>query len=189
MEWQTDPEPGGRRLPPDKRELRFEALFDAHREAVRAYLWRRDPELADDVTAETFLVCWRRLDDVPAEPLPWLIGVARNIRLNQRRGDRRRDHLTRRLSSGPLSTPDPAASVGEREAIRAALGRLDERDREVLLLTAWDRLDRDAIAVVLGCTRANVAVRLMRARRRLARELELEDAPAGATTLLSQGGL
>ena len=79
--------------------------------------------------------------------------------------------------------------MGEREAIRAALGRLDERDREVLLLTAWDRLDRDAIAVVLGCTRANVAVRLMRARRRLARELELEDAPAGATTLLSQGGL
>ena len=64
-------------MPPDERETRFEALFDAHREAVRAYMWRRDPELADDVTAETFLVAWRRLADVPAEPLPWLIGVAR----------------------------------------------------------------------------------------------------------------
>ena len=74
---------------------------------MRAYLWRRDPELADDVTAETFLVAWRRLDDIPAEPLPWLIGVARKIRLNQRRGDRRRDQLARRLWREPVATPDP----------------------------------------------------------------------------------
>jgi RNA polymerase sigma-70 factor (ECF subfamily) len=175
-------------LPPDEREARFEALFDQHRDAVRAYLWRRDPELADDGTAETFLVAWRRLDDVPANPLPWLIGVARKVRLNQRRGDRRRDHLNHRLRFDRTSTPDPAADVGERDALWSALARLDERDREVLLLTAWDRLDRDAIAVVIGCTRANVAVRLMRARRRLARELARADAPTERATLLSHGG-
>jgi len=173
----------------DRRETRFTALFDAHREAVRAYMWRRDPELADDVTAETFLVCWRRLDAVPAEPLPWLLGVARNIRLNQRRGARRRGRLEHRLRTEPTPARDPAAVVGERDVIRTALANLDERDREVLLLTAWDRLDRDAIAVVLGCTRANVAVRLLRARRRLARELAVTDTAAGAETLLSHGGL
>lgn len=173
----------------DRREARFTALFDAHREAVRAYMWRRDPELADDVTAETFLVCWRRLDAVPPDPLPWLLGVARNIRLNERRGERRRGHLERRLRTEPAESRDPAAAVGERDAIQAALRKLDERDREVLLLTAWDRLDRDAIAVVLGCTRANVAVRLMRARRRLARELAAADGTAGAETLFSHGGL
>ena len=156
---------------------------------MRAYLWRRDPELADDITAETFLVCWRRLDAVPAEPLPWLLGVARNIRLNQRRGERRRGRLEGRLRTEPAPARDPAAAVSEREAIRAALARLDERDREVLLLTAWDRLDRDAVAVVLGCTRANVAVRFLRARRRLARELAVTDTAAGADTLLSHGGL
>jgi RNA polymerase sigma-70 factor, ECF subfamily len=176
-------------LPDDEREARFTALFDAHRDAVRAYLWRRDPELADDITADTFLVCWRRLDAVPAEPLPWLLGVARNIRLNQRRGARRRGRLEHRLRSEPTPARDPAAVVGERDAIRTALSNLDERDREVLLLTAWDRLDRDAIAVVLGCTRANVAVRLLRARRRLARELAVTDTAAGAGTLLSHGGL
>lgn len=138
-------------MPPDQREAWFEQLFDTRREAVRAYLWRRDPELADDVTAE---------------PLPWLIGVARKIRLNQRRGERRRDQFTRRLVHEPATTPDPTRELGERDALWTALGRLGERDREVLLLTAWDRLDRDAIAVVIGCTRANVAVRLMRARRR-----------------------
>ena len=176
-------------MPDDEREARFTALFEAHRDAVRAYLWRRDPGLADDITAETFLVCWRRLDAVPAEPLPWLLGVARNIRLNQRRGERRRGRLEHRLRSEPGSARDPAAAVGEREAIRTALSNLDERDREVLLLTAWDRLDRDAVAVVLGCTRANVAVRLLRARRRLARELAVTDTAAGADTLLSHGGL
>jgi RNA polymerase sigma-70 factor (ECF subfamily) len=172
-------------LPDDEREARFTALFDAHRD----YLWRRDPELADDITADTFLACWRRLDAVPAEPLPWLLGVARNIRLNQHRGARRRSRLEHRLRSEPTPARDPAAVVGERDAIRTALASLDERDREVLLLTAWDRLDRDAIAVVLGCTRANVAERLLRARRRLACELAVADTAAGAETLLSHGGL
>ncbi|MGH3140270.1 MAG: RNA polymerase sigma factor, partial [Gaiellales bacterium] len=105
----------------DRREARFTALFDAHREAVRAYMWRRDPELADDVTAETFLVCWRRLDAVPPDPLPWLLGVARNIRMNERRGERRRGHLERRLRSEPAESRDPAATVGERDAIQTAL--------------------------------------------------------------------
>jgi RNA polymerase sigma-70 factor (ECF subfamily) len=42
--------------------------------------------MAPDVVAETFLVAWRRLDDVPADPLPWLYGVARRVlaRLSER---------------------------------------------------------------------------------------------------------
>jgi RNA polymerase sigma-70 factor, ECF subfamily len=175
-------------VPDDQREARFTELFDAHREAVRAYLWRRDPELADDATAETFLVCWRRLDAVPAEPLPWLLGVARNIRLNHRRGELRRARLERRLSTEPEPASDPASALGERDAVHAALRKLDERDREVLLLTAWERLGRDEIAAVIGCTRANVAVRLLRARRRLARELAAADS-AGGAPLFSHGGI
>ena len=58
---------------------RFDRLFAAHFDAVRAYAWRRDPATADDVAAETFLVAWRRLEDIPADSLPWLIGVARNM--------------------------------------------------------------------------------------------------------------
>ena len=176
------------RVPDDLREARFTELFDAHRDAVRTYLWRRDPELADDVTAETFLVCWRRLDAVPREPLPWLLGVARNIRLNQRRGEARRARLEGRLRTEPAAVDDPAAALGERDAVHAALRKLDERDREVLLLTAWERLSRDDIAAVLGCTRANVAVRLLRARRRLERELRAAE-PVDGAPLFSHGGL
>ena len=153
------------------RERRFNRLYERHFDAVRAYAWRRDSSLADEIVAETFLVVWRRLDDVPADPLPWLIGVARQVRLNLRRGDRRRDALSRRLCVEPAAENDFAATLAERETVILALGRLAERDREVLLLAAWEALDPAAIARALGCTRANVAVRLFRARRRLGAEL------------------
>jgi RNA polymerase sigma-70 factor (ECF subfamily) len=162
------------------RERRFNEVFDACHEAVRAYAWRRDPALADDVVAETFLLAWRKLDAVPAEPLPWLLGVARYVRLNLRRGERRR--ASRELGARRAADVEGfAPAVDERLSVHAALARLSERDREVLLLTAWERLDRRGIAAVLGCSTANVAVRLLRARRRLA-ALLADDAAARPTS-------
>jgi RNA polymerase sigma-70 factor, ECF subfamily len=73
-----------------ERETRFTRLFETHYAAVRAYAWRRGPDTADDVVAETFALAWQRFDRVPSEPLPWLIAIARNVRLNQERGERRR---------------------------------------------------------------------------------------------------
>lgn len=149
------------------REARFNRLYELHLDAVRAYAWRRAPGLADEIAAETFLVAWRRLEEVPDDALPWLIGVARNVRANLRRGDRRRDALVRRLGADAVRRGDPATAVADYEALRSALAGLSEDDREVLFLTAWDDLDRGEIARALGCSRANVAVRLFRARRRL----------------------
>ena len=61
----------------DDRE-RFERIYrENFRAVLRFALLRIDPERAKDVTAETFLVAWRRLGDVPAEPRAWLLGVAR----------------------------------------------------------------------------------------------------------------
>jgi RNA polymerase sigma-70 factor, ECF subfamily len=57
---------------------RFRLIFDQQRRAVLAYVLRRvdDPEDAADAVAETFLVAWRRLDDVPRGDgaRPWLLG-------------------------------------------------------------------------------------------------------------------
>jgi RNA polymerase sigma-70 factor (ECF subfamily) len=132
---------------------------------VRAYAWRRQADIADDVVAETFLVAWRRLDQVPdGGELPWLLGVARKVRLNLRRGDRRRSALADRLQ--PVAAAGPAADPPDGRLARA-LGELAERDREILLLDAWEGLDNAAIARVLRCSRATVAVRKSRARRRL----------------------
>src|SRR3954449_6293438 len=104
------------------RTERFDGLFAAHFDAVRAYAWRRDPTTADDVAAEAFLVAWRRLDSVPADALPWLFGVARNVRLNVLRGERRRAALERRLSVEATPAPpadEPALSADLSSALAA----------------------------------------------------------------------
>ena len=82
------------------REDRFEELFREHYRAVRGYAPRRaSGDLAQDAVSETFLVAWRRLDDVPADPLPWLYGVARRVLANQRRSIYRGSALERRLAA------------------------------------------------------------------------------------------
>jgi RNA polymerase sigma-70 factor, ECF subfamily len=165
-----------------KRNERFERLFREHHAAVRAYALRRAPrDMAGDVVAETFLVAWRRLDDVPDDPLPWLYGVARRVLANARRSADRGVALERRLAAAaaPAALVDPGESVGEAEIVRAALARLSERDRETLMLVAWEGLSSGRAARAAGCTRAAFAVRLHRARARLAAQLESLESPAG----------
>lgn len=154
--------------------MRFESLFGEHYDDVLAYALRRsDGETAQDVVAETFLVAWRRLDVVPDDALPWLYGVARRVLANQRRADSRRDALARRLAVH-TEVSDRQSEVGDASLLRA-LARLPEASREALLLVAWDGLDRGRAAAALGCRPARLRVRLHRARRRLARELETEE--------------
>jgi RNA polymerase sigma-70 factor (ECF subfamily) len=162
------------------RDETFESLFGDHYAAVRAYALRRArPEAAQDVVSETFLVAWRRLDDVPDDALPWLYGVARRVLANQRRSEGRGAALERRLAGAETtaSPPDPADRVGENELIRVALGRLPERSREALILVAWHGLTGARAARAAGCSRAAFAVRLHRARGRLEAELAALEAP------------
>ena len=164
------------------RNERFENLFREHYAAVRGYALRRAPrDLAPDVVAETFLVAWRRLDDVPADPLPWLYGVARRVLANARRSADRGLALERRLAAAavPADPGDPGEHVGEAEIVRAALARLSERDRETLMLVAWEGLSPARAARAAGCTRTTFAVRLHRARGRLAAQLASLDPPTG----------
>jgi RNA polymerase sigma-70 factor (ECF subfamily) len=165
------------------RDERFEGLFRANYPAVRAYALRRtSAEAAQDVVAETFLVTWRRLDDVPADALPWLYGVARRVLANQRRTLDRGTALERRLAGAAprLAGHDPGDSAGDAEILRVALGRLSEPSREALMLVAWHGLSGVRAARAAGCSRAAFAVRLHRARARLAAELAAQQPNAVA---------
>jgi RNA polymerase sigma factor (sigma-70 family) len=144
---------------------------------VLGYALRRadSPEDAADVVSETFMIAWRRLDEVPVgdEARLWLYGVARRVLANQRRGQQRRERLNARLRDevAVVSARAEAGRPAPDSAVMAALARLDEADRELITLVAWEGLDRDQIATMLGCSRATIRVRLHRARRRLARLL------------------
>lgn len=159
----------------DSRALvRFEALFRLNADAVLAYAIRRsDRDTAEEIVAETFAVAWRRLGTVPDPALPWLLGVARRVLANERRARGRADALRGRLVGGSFgSSDDPADVVDARMAAQAALERLSFAEREVLELLAWEGLSASEAADVLGCSRAAIAVRMHRARRRFERSFE-----------------
>jgi RNA polymerase sigma factor (sigma-70 family) len=156
-----------------ERTQRFEELYRENHGAVRGYLLRRaDPETAGEALSETFLAAWRRLDELPADPLPWLLATARRALANQRRSARRLAGLRERISrSEPREQHDRSDELADAELVRRALAELSARDRELLMLVAWDGLDPAAAAEVAGCSRATFAVRLHRAPRRLDRAL------------------
>jgi RNA polymerase sigma-70 factor (ECF subfamily) len=173
-----------------KRQTRFERLYDDHVRAVLLYCRRRaDPNVADDVTSETFLVAWRRLADVPDDPLPWLFTVAHKLLANHYRGEGRRRALhdrltveaTRWVSSEPPESPTA-------EAIREAVAALPAPQREALMLVHWDGLTPAQAAEVLGGTSAAMRVRLHRARRQLARQLRAPAPPELRAPSFDNGG-
>jgi RNA polymerase sigma-70 factor, ECF subfamily len=150
---------------------RFSVLFEEHYAAVWAFAARRvGRDLADEVTAETFLVAWRRLDVVPAAPLPWLCGVARNVILRQLQASARQAKTRELIASerpGPVMEDDV-----EDEALQRAWEQLSDIDREVLSLTVWEELSVRDGARVLNVPASVFSVRLHRARRRLERHLQ-----------------
>lgn len=157
-------------------KAQFEQLYRAHADRVHAYVLRRaTPSAADDVVAEVFLVVWRRLDRVPDQPFPWLLGVARRVLANRRRADGRAAALHARLADDRRPEEPAVVNPEVDDGVRRALAGLSERDRELVLLIAWEGLRVNEAAKVLGVPSGTLAVRLHRARQRLARALAAEN--------------
>lgn len=161
-----------------EREQRFEVLYQATAKNLLAFIVRRaaDPEQAADLLAEAYMVAWRRLDEIPSglQAVLWLYGVARNLLMKsngQRRSRQALVHdLTRELARLAAYRSE-ATDEGLTETMTACLARLPEKQREVLLLTAWEGLKPREIAKITGSTANVVRVRLHHARQQLAREL------------------
>lgn len=118
---------------------RFTQLYDRYyRNILRYALQHAEQGSAEDVASEVFLIAWRHLADVPELPLPWLLGVARNLLRQQAGAGRRRRLLTDRimtLASAENTTAWHAGEhVVERELAFQALTSLSERDIEALTL-------------------------------------------------------
>lgn len=152
----------------DNVERQFVHLYEEHAPAVMAYALRRATfEGAQEIVAETFVIAWRRIHDIPSDAaLPWLYGVARKVHGNRLRADRRQQHLLRRIQTEPSEAI--AWGAGDNSSsLMLALASLRPSDREVLMLTAWEGLTTQEAAVVLNCSSQAVRLRLFRARRKL----------------------
>lgn len=177
----------------DADSTRFEEVFEAHHRRVFAYALRRTAREADaeDVVAETFVVAWRRVADLPPaeSALPWLLGIARRVAANHHRGARRWLGLIGRLRAEPQVIPGPTPDTPATQALAC----LRPDDQELLRLLAWDGLSQAEAGEALGISANAVAIRLHRARRRFAAELaaiETEDmkGPGASRTSASVRG-
>ncbi|HEY3905341.1 MAG TPA: sigma-70 family RNA polymerase sigma factor [Streptosporangiaceae bacterium] len=177
-----------------QRRDRFTLLYRTHYDAILGYAARRiDPATARDVAAETFLVVWRRPTAVPRDPEAvrlWLYGVARRTLANAERSRGRSERVAAKLLSTKDTVelaPDLADGVVERARIREALGSLSALDQETLRLVAWEGLDLAGAAQVMGCSRSLMAVRLHRARGRMAGALRMTEHSEGDRATAQDG--
>ena len=164
----------------------FRAMYHENYRPLLAYARRRvDWSTAEEVVADTFLTAWRRRDDVPeGQERPWLFGVARNTIRNATRTLGRQRAVREKLRGLPEPGPDDPSSAdssteaadGRAAVLRAALDSLAEADREVLMLVAWEELSYAEIGQMLGLTPNAVAIRVHRARKRFAKQVDRHSA-------------
>jgi len=178
----------------NKDEARFRDLHDRYQARILAYCLRRAPGSdAADAAADTFVVAWRRIGEIPAgeQALVWLYGVARKVLANHRRSLGRRRRLQDRLSGLPVDVMPAVDTLvirkDESQELVDALGRLRRADQEVLRLVAWEELPRTDIALILGCSRDAVDQRFHRAIRRLSDQFKGSIAEHSPSTTLTEG--
>ncbi len=166
-------------------------LYERHAAAVYRYLARRsEPAVADDLLSEVFVAALSgRKRVVPHDSgsaLPWLYGIASNVlrrHLRQVRG--------RWVAAGEAGMDWGAVDArldaeAKRTQLRAALASLSARERELLLLVAWDGLTPAEAAEALGIPPATARSRLHRARQRsqqILNNAEDEPPPSGTSGL------
>ncbi|MFK4789406.1 RNA polymerase sigma factor [Microbacterium sp. ZW T5_56] len=144
------------------------ALHESNADLLR-YLHRRvGADDAPDLLGETLLIAWRRVDDVPTDPVQarmWLFGLARGTLLNHARGQRRRLALADRIRSHISSAVTaPADDGGE---VRDAIERLKPKLAEIIQLVHWDGFTLAQAAEIIGIPAATARSRYARAKEEL----------------------
>jgi RNA polymerase sigma-70 factor (ECF subfamily) len=184
--------------PEGARRDRFEAIYESNYHRILGYALRRTSrDEAVDVVAETFLVAWRRLENVPdgSAARLWLYGTARRVLANQERAQRRRERLSGRVRAELIPEVESGPAEPELNLTAIAFTKLSADERELLALVAWEELDAGQIARVYTCSRNAARIRIHRARRRFARELARlgvplkQNAAAGHVTPATRQGI
>ncbi len=181
---------------PANNQEAFKRLYEKYSTRVLAYCVRRiGPDLAHDALAETFLVAWRRFDDLPGgeDNLPYLYGVASKVLSNSRRSSLRRSRLASRLQSlGVDHTADASTYViqsDQNRRVLAAIAQLGKKDQEILMLYTWEEVSREKIAEMMGMTKPAVDQRIHRCYKRLARTFGNADVePTSLPRVAKKGG-
>jgi RNA polymerase sigma-70 factor (ECF subfamily) len=158
------------------------ALVDQYAGALYrvAFSVLRNPSDAEDAVQETFLRVLRHRDSLGEvrDHRVWLIRIVWNIVLDRKRRAKTRPEtddvaeLARVLPSKGLSAEERAAAAQHHAQVLACVEQLPAKERQVLMLSAFDELTSVEIAAVLGITESSVRSRIFRARNLMAELLD-----------------
>ncbi len=162
----------------------FGIIFDRHFATIHRYLERRiGRDGADELAGDVFLTAFAQRDrfrPLHESALPWLYGLASNLLLKHWRSERRHLHSLSRFGDERGMHVAQLDEIHDRLTARAvhtrlleALASLPPRDRDVVVLVAWEDFSYDEVAFALDIPIGTVRSRLNRARR-LLRELLAE---------------
>jgi RNA polymerase sigma-70 factor (ECF subfamily) len=159
----------------------FDEVFEAEFDSLHRYLCRRlGAVAADDLSAETFAIAYRRWGDLdPLRPSrPWLYGIAANLVRHHSRRERRMLRAYARTGIDPVIQTDEMRPLerldaeARKPALADALAALRPAEREVLLLHAWLELSDAEISEALSLPLGTVKSRLHRARQHVRNRLD-----------------
>ena len=177
----AEPIPGAFEGAQSTPSARFEALYRRTLPRVYAYVATllRDRSAAEEVTAQAFERAYRKRRTFrPSRGTEeaWIFGIARNAALDELRRRKRRASLEAEPedvhAAGAAELADTAL---RREAVRAALGRLSPRERELVALKFAGGLSNEEIGRLVGISESNVGTRLHRTLEKLRKDCD-EDA-------------
>ncbi len=151
---------------------RFELLYRSSRDDVYAYVATllKDPAAAEDITSQSFERAYRRrrtFDRRRGEERAWLFGIARNAALDELRRRSRLATLVAEPADSEEVVVDAADVALRRTTVRAALGELSARDRELVALKFHGGLSNAELARVLGVSESAAGTRLHRVMEKL----------------------
>ncbi|MBP1136826.1 RNA polymerase sigma-70 factor (ECF subfamily) [Arthrobacter sp. PvP023] len=149
------------------RERSFTVLHSEHFGRIYRYIAYRinDADRAEELAADVFRIAWEK--DLPEQPgIGWLVAAARNVVANEYKGRHRQQLLRRRLQDQVRAAA--ATNDNESNAVADVLAKLNDKQREVLMLAYWDGLTTAELAESLGCSLSAAGVRLHRARKSFA---------------------
>lgn len=158
---------------PDKAAVR--AALDASSKDLLNYLVRRVPSAEDaaDLYGQTMLIAWEKINKFPHEPerqRMWLFVIAANTLSNHRRSHQRRLALADRLRE-IIATPATSPPAEGAYAVRDAVLRLHEAQRELVMLIHWDGFSIVEAAEILGLNPSTARSRYAAARQTLRKAL------------------
>ena len=158
----------------------FDMLFERWERDVYGYLWRvtGDRQLASDLCQETFLRAWQHFDTLRAyeQPRGWLLRVATNLALNQRR--RVRTRVGAPIPFDDENVParsDPAWRIADHDTVHQALLALPPRMRAALVLREVHGLSCQEVADTLDLSLAAAKMTLSRAREQFRQHYRREE--------------